>query len=573
MEAKSKSYLATIILKPITSLFSLLFAVSCAVDMNRVASNVRGCSIRADTQAAGLRIVAEENSKALAWYKENEWIYNKADKDEPPENCLCLSGGGIRSAAFSIGVLRGLHEKKVLDHIDIISGVSGGSYALSWYYLQQQGADSINKDELFKTKWEKKFNRGCNLYTYPEVFVSTVGHVMLLPVNIFFNRILSLNVNTSFFRNSYEKSIRKQFHSKKDMSFPESLKLIKKNNLPYFIINTSAAVDYGPDYHGAKLSNRVFEFTPLRFGSDGYGYSGKFPITVGKAVSISGGALDLSHRIPGRIESTLLGTLNMDLGYHIKNYNNGKNNDLKGLIPFYFLVNSNDRKGTDIYLTDGGHVENLGLYPLVRRLCKRIIVVDATHDPNYQFEDYFKIKNALSSEMQVKLEIEEIDKLQPTMQWSNAKTSPNVFIEKKLCHEYNPYDALHCFDTSKPFMTGNISYFPIKNRDGSVTQRKIDITYIKLSIDHKMFNGFSTDNTQAGIYRGAREYYGNTLVNYYVKSKMNHNDPQRITDNEFPQHTTFDQRYSRDQFKAYLDLGYRIIKNEMRNQQSQVASR
>lgn|SRR5882724_2451029 len=46
------------------------------------------------------------------------------------------SGGGNRSAAFSIGVLRALHEKRLLDTVDVMSAVSGGSYALSWYLLQ-----------------------------------------------------------------------------------------------------------------------------------------------------------------------------------------------------------------------------------------------------------------------------------------------------------------------------------------------------------------------------------------------------------------------------------------------------
>jgi hypothetical protein len=506
--------------------------------MNTVNSNVRGSPIRADNQASRLRAVAEENHKALAWYKENEWQFNLGKKTQPPQDCLCLSGGGIRSAAFSIGVLRGLHEKKILDKIDIVSGVSGGTYALSWYYFQQAGEDQKFKDTFSDNKWEERFKGGCNMYNFPGIILSTAGQIMLLPVNIVFNRLLSLNVNTSHFRESYEQAIRKTFHGRKDMSFPEVVQVIKRNHLPYFIINTSAAIDYGSDYHGSKLSNRVFEFTPLRFGSDGYGYSDKFPITFGKAVSISGAAVDLSHTIPGRIESSLLSMLNVDLGYHIKNYNNGKHDGLLRLIPFYFLVNSNDRQGTDIYLTDGGHSENLGMYSLVRRLCKRIIVVDATYDPNYQFNNYFKIKKALRSEMQVELEIKEIDKVQP--------------------NNYNPYDAKSNFDTSKPVVKGSISYFPLENTDGTVTQQNIDITYIKLSIDEKMFGTFPPDKPVTDVYLEARRYYGKELVNYYLKSKKNHI--------EFPQYTTLDQTYNRDQFKAYVDLGYHIVRNELGGQ-------
>jgi len=39
------------------------------------------------------------------------------------------------------------------------------------------------------------------------------------------------------------------------------------------------------------------------------------------------------------------------------------------------------------YLSDGGHAENLGILPLLRRRCKRILVVDATCDPKCLLED------------------------------------------------------------------------------------------------------------------------------------------------------------------------------------------
>jgi Patatin-like phospholipase len=56
-------------------------------------------------------------------------------------SALCLSGGGIRSASFSLGVLQGLArfsrrgigaEKPLLDNVDYLSTVSGGGYIGSW---------------------------------------------------------------------------------------------------------------------------------------------------------------------------------------------------------------------------------------------------------------------------------------------------------------------------------------------------------------------------------------------------------------------------------------------------------
>ena len=233
------------------------------------------------------------------------------------------------------------------------------------------------------------------MYSFPAIAGSVLGYAGFFPANILLNHFLSLNVDITFLRGMYENAIRKIFHDGQDASFSDLQQFIKKNDLSYFIINTSASIDYSPSHHGSKLANRVFEFTPLRFGSDGFGYSNKFPVTVGRAVSISGAAVDLGSSVPGRLESSMASSLNVDLGYHIDNYNNKSAfKHVKRFIPFYFLANSKDIKGTDIRLTDAGHSENLGMYSLVRRLCRRIIVVDATFDPNYEFEDYFNLKNA-----------------------------------------------------------------------------------------------------------------------------------------------------------------------------------
>jgi hypothetical protein len=40
-----------------------------------------------------------------------------------------------------------------------------------------------------------------------------------------------------------------------------------------------------------------------------------------------------------------------------------------------------------VYLSDGGHFENLGLYEMVRRRCRLIVVSDAGCDPTYRFDD------------------------------------------------------------------------------------------------------------------------------------------------------------------------------------------
>jgi hypothetical protein len=47
---------------------------------------------------------------------------------------------------------------------------------------------------------------------------------------------------------------------------------------------------------------------------------------------------------------------------------------------------TSDRKEY-VYLSDGGHFENLGLYELIRRRCRLIVVLDSGCDPGFSFED------------------------------------------------------------------------------------------------------------------------------------------------------------------------------------------
>lgn len=54
------------------------------------------------------------------------------DKAQPPLSALCLSGGGIRSATFNLGVLQSLARNKLLPEFDYLSSVSGGGYIASW---------------------------------------------------------------------------------------------------------------------------------------------------------------------------------------------------------------------------------------------------------------------------------------------------------------------------------------------------------------------------------------------------------------------------------------------------------
>ena len=59
-------------------------------------------------------------------------LYQRIHGLTVPRAALCLSGGGIRSASFALGVLQGLASHGLLRHFHYLSTVSGGGYIGSW---------------------------------------------------------------------------------------------------------------------------------------------------------------------------------------------------------------------------------------------------------------------------------------------------------------------------------------------------------------------------------------------------------------------------------------------------------
>jgi len=54
---------------------------------------------------------------------------------EVPRIGLALSGGGFRATAFGLGCLRALHDRDLLQHVRVVSGISGGSLLTAmWAY-------------------------------------------------------------------------------------------------------------------------------------------------------------------------------------------------------------------------------------------------------------------------------------------------------------------------------------------------------------------------------------------------------------------------------------------------------
>ena len=88
----------------------------------------------------------------------------------------------------------------------------------------------------------------------------------------------------------------------------------------------------------------------------------------------------------------LLTVFNVRLGWWLPNprdrANRASAGPLLGLAYLFFELFglTSERRGY-VYLSDGGHFENLGVYELARRRCSNIVVCDASADGDFRYDD------------------------------------------------------------------------------------------------------------------------------------------------------------------------------------------
>ena len=77
-------------------------------------------------------------------------FYNWLHEHKVRRTALSLSGGGIRSATFGLGVLQGLAHNNLLDKFCYLSTVSGGGYVggwlSAWIHRHPQGLPGVSKE-------------------------------------------------------------------------------------------------------------------------------------------------------------------------------------------------------------------------------------------------------------------------------------------------------------------------------------------------------------------------------------------------------------------------------------------
>jgi hypothetical protein len=345
---------------------------------------------------------------------------------------LAMSGGGIRSHAFQLGILSGLHaedarqrkeceqtqakEKKcedllkgkaILQRIGYISGVSGGSWAAGHYkaYKYEGRGDELYYDNV--DYHDEKF------FSNIEKFIVDAGEDCHDPQICLFNSyeeqaeilkktgIFSSGLHPGFMGHDIWQDMifRKVLHSKSiKLTDLEDTEVLRQR--PLLILNATHEAETAflapiPEHHFP------FEFTSKYIGTivdngnidrevrSSYGlgnddttqisYQGAFfygemlremNLTLDQVLAISGAVTPPTH--------TGMGVLvwKFPIDYHKIEEANG-----------YVMA----RK--EYTLSDGGHSENLGALPLIERELDLVIISDAAHDPDYEFDDLRVLKS------------------------------------------------------------------------------------------------------------------------------------------------------------------------------------
>jgi hypothetical protein len=106
--------------------------------------------------------------------KEEEKYLGKSSRDAA---ALCISGGGIRSASFALGVLQGLADKRLLSCFDYLSTVSGGGYIGGWLsaWIHRQSKSVSQVEQAMKSTASPEAEEIFHLRRYTHYLTPKLG--------------------------------------------------------------------------------------------------------------------------------------------------------------------------------------------------------------------------------------------------------------------------------------------------------------------------------------------------------------------------------------------------------------
>lgn len=201
-------------------------------------------------------------------------------------------------------------------------------------------------------------------------------------------------------------------------------KLAKRRGAPrlFPVINMALNVVGGDNLAWQERKAEPFVVTPLASGNDNVKFcrtqdyaSPTGGLTLATAMAISGAAASPNQ---GYHSSPLVGLLmtlfNVRLGWWLGNPRNPKAARSEGppagvLQIVQELFGLTTSESDYIYLSDGGHFENLGIYEMVRRRCHLIVACDAGCDPHSAFEDLGNAVRKVWIDLGVQIDFNKID--------------------------------------------------------------------------------------------------------------------------------------------------------------------
>lgn len=205
---------------------------------------------------------------------------------------------------------------------------------------------------------------------------------------------------------------------------------------PYPLINTCLNLmnpEKDEAFQGTKTSD-YFLISPLYCGAKLVDYvpTDRYMdyrrMTLPAAVTISAAAVNPGMGIySNRFLSLMMTIFNARLGFWISNPSILVKSRAIVWWPLYFFYELLGRIGSRkkmINISDGGHIENLGAYELLRRGCRLIIAVDAGEDKQYTFFDLnnfiIRARNELGLEVRFRKDEqpEELIRPRPTQVYS-----------------------------------------------------------------------------------------------------------------------------------------------------------
>ncbi len=285
-----------------------------------------------------------------------------------------------------------------------------------------------------------------------------------------------------------------------------------------------------------------FTVSPLHCGAAYKGYrpsieyGGGAPcgLSLGTAMAISGAAASPNmgyHSSPSL--AILLALFNVRLGWWLGNpgiegektyKDEGPATAIKPLVAETFGLTTDD--APYVYLSDGGHFENLALYEIVRRRCRYIVVVDAGCDPDFTFEDLGNAVRKIYIDLGVRITFSGLEDLKNRPGQKFAEDGSRLTGGKSAIANKRADDGDSNADKIPYHAIGQVRY---KEADGAESEDG-HIIYIKPAVHFS-----SVEGTGVRSYASAHE--------------------------TFPHETTGDQFFSESQFESYRSLGLDIMNN------------